>query len=61
MRVTGQQCLLIIIGMINEREMMKGYLVQLPMILFFFRITSEYNKKNSDKEGIIKYLVDLSF
>lgn len=62
--VTARQCILIIVSLINERPDKKIYdihLSEIPMIVFFARIGSEFQKVGVDHEGICRYIADLMF
>ena len=60
-KVTAQQCVLILVGIINDRDLYSAYLMELPMLAFFVKVTHEYLNPEADHEGIIKYLADLIF
>jgi hypothetical protein len=59
--VTAQQCILILVDMINENKMYSIYLCEPPMLTFVARLATEFIKPNSDREGICKYLADLMY
>lgn len=60
-KVTAQQCVLIIIGMINAQQLFTTYLYEMPMLVLFAKISTEYLIEGADQEGIMKYLADLVF
>lgn len=60
-RVTAQQCILILVGMINEKKLYEMYLSEPPLMIFIVRLATEFLKVDSDHEGICKYLADLMY
>lgn len=60
-RVTAQQCVLILVIAINETNTYSIYLSEPPMLVFIVRLATEFLKPGTDHEGICKYLADLMF
>lgn len=60
-RVTAQQCVLIIVGMLNERQQYTGYLCEMPMLSFFAQVACEYLNPAADHEGVAKFIADLLY
>ncbi len=58
-KITAQQCLLLLVQLLNKKNVGRGYLAELQMVVFYHELTCDLNKKNKDLEGGLKYLVDL--
>jgi hypothetical protein len=58
-RVTARQCLLQLTALINEKQVGRGYLTDLQMVVFLYEFTS--SMQEGDEEGQLKYLTDLLF
>jgi hypothetical protein len=60
-KVTAQQCILILVSMINEKKIYSIYLSEPPMLVFVVRLATEFLKPETDHEGICKYFADLMY
>ena len=58
--ITARQCVLLLVGVLDEKDVARNYLSDLQMMVFFHQITIEINQEDQkDKEGLIKYLAEL--
>jgi hypothetical protein len=60
-RVTAQQCVLLLLNLINTKGVGKAYLQEMQILVFYHEITSDIAEEEKDREGMLKYLVDLIF
>jgi hypothetical protein len=57
-KVTAQQCVLLLIGLLARKRVGEGYLVEAQLALFYHEVTLQLLPA-ADREGAIKYVVDL--
>lgn len=55
--------MLLLINLINSMRTGLVYLNELQMVVFFYELTRQMfdEEKNQDKEGSVKYFIDLAF
>ena len=58
-KITAQQCVLLLVNLLNSRGVGRGYLCELQMAVFYHEVTLGIARSESDVEGGLKYLIDL--
>lgn len=60
-RVTSQQCVLLIINMFSQKKLNSNFLAELPMLMMVYQLISEFTSPKCDQDGLMKFLTDLLF
>jgi len=50
-----------LVGILNEKQVGRAYLNDLQMVVFYFEVGKELMEGQEDREGLLKYVVDLIY
>jgi hypothetical protein len=60
-KVTAYQCVLILIRILNEKQVGRAYLNDMQIVVFYFEVGKQLAEGQEDREGMLKYVVDLIY